>query len=80
MDGYRESLWVGSDQGERLYRHNLRTEMNMPVTNVPFTIGDDDSGVPLNGDFDEAAYWDRALTDAEVQLYYNDGAGRTVPF
>ena len=80
VDGYRQSLWVGTEDSKVLIRRSSRTAITLPVTNVQFTIGDDESGVPLDGDVDEAAYWDRALTDAEVKLYFNDGAGRTVPF
>ena len=80
VDGYRQSLWVGTEASKSLLRKTARTTMKMPVTTTRFGIGDDEGGVALDGDIDEAAYWNRALTDAEVELYYNDGAGQMAPF
>ena len=80
VDGYRQTLWVGTEDSGRLLRQDSQTEMTMPVTSTDFCIGDDDSGVPLKGELDEAAYWNRALTGEEVNSYYNGGKGRAAPF
>ena len=74
-DGFRQSLWLGNENGNALARSNNRMVMNIPITQARFGIGDDDSGVSLDGDIDEAAYWNRPLNNEEVQLYFNDGKG-----
>lgn len=45
-----------------------------------FEIGRQAGIAYLNGAADEVGLWKRALTDAEVDLLYNGGAGTTYPF
>jgi hypothetical protein len=49
---------------------------------VPVCIGNRSSDLarPLSGYIDEAAIWNRALTQAEITELYNSGTGKTYPF
>ena len=48
---------------------------------APFRVGNNsDSSQGVAGLVDEVAIWRRKLTDAEVTLLYNGGAGATYPF
>jgi hypothetical protein len=57
----------------------------LPVTNTSFPLligrrnaSDPNSGYPVDGRLDEAAIWNRALTNEEVAFLYNGGTGNPV--
>lgn len=46
-----------------------------------FTMGNDyNGGVPLKAGLDEVGYWNRTLTDEEINILYNSGNGKPYPF
>jgi len=52
----------------------------IPDTSFPLAIGERQGSLemPLNGRIDEAAMWSRALSDAEITLLYDNGAGTQI--
>lgn len=49
-------------------------------SSAPFQVSDSTNQGWVDGQIDEAGFWDRALTSAEVTELYNSGAGLAYPF
>jgi Ca2+-binding RTX toxin-like protein len=62
-------------------RATLTASGTIPDSSLPLLVGkrDDQSGqvFPVDGRLDEAAIWQRALSDAEVAALWDNGAGRS---
>lgn len=57
----------------------LGASLNVSGT-AALVFGRRNAGDPANSTVDEAGYWSRELTDAEVTELYNGGTGKTYPF
>ena len=55
---------------------------SVPNTSADFMIGERDGvqNFPVNGNVDEAAFWSRGLSSAEVTTLYNGGSGTSIVF